>query len=260
MTQNTRTTPPSRRPMHKTASPRTKQLDVRAVSATTAVRQWWQRRRAHQAAWFVGMLFYALAAVMEAWSEYSGSWDPTVYRLYIVLAASLVGFLGLGSLYLVAKRRIWGHLYLVVVLVCLIVFLGGVFTTDLIEEALVPGITVGGQALGESMSFPRVMSLPFNIPGSIFLLGGALLSVFRFMRRKEYAYRAWANVLIASGTILIAFAGSRARLGDTTGLYPAEMVASALLLAGFLKAGTLRKGAREIGEGLRKDHPMDLKD
>src|SRR5660398_270928 len=36
MTQNTRTTPPSRRPMHKTASPRTKQLDVRAVSATTA--------------------------------------------------------------------------------------------------------------------------------------------------------------------------------------------------------------------------------
>ena len=56
----------------------------------------------------------------------------------------------------------------------------------------------------------------------------------------------WANVLIAAGALLIAFVGSRARLGGTAGLYPAEMVASALLLAGFLMAGTLDKGARKV--------------
>jgi hypothetical protein len=44
----------------------------------------------------VGMSVYTIAAAMEAWSEYSQAWDPTVYRVYIVLAASLVGFLGLG--------------------------------------------------------------------------------------------------------------------------------------------------------------------
>jgi len=217
------------------------------VFAGLVFRQYLARHKAHQAAWSVGLLFYGLAAVFEAWSEFSGSWDPTVYRLYIVLAASLVGFLGLGSLYLIARRQWLGHLYLAFNLVALTVFFYGAFTVELDTTKLVPGITVGGQALGSSLSFPRVMSLPFNIPGSIFLLGGALLSIYRFSRKREYSYRMWANVLIAAGTIVIAYAGSRARLGTSVGLYPAEMVASALLLWGFLKAGSLRTGAKAIG-------------
>jgi hypothetical protein len=206
--------------------------------------QWLARRRAHQLAWSVGLLMYAVAASLEVWSEWSDTWDPTVYRIYIVLAASLVGFLGLGSLYLLTRRRLWGDLYLAFVLICLVIFFVGVFTHPLVESKLVPGISVGGQALGPSMTFPRLMSLPFNITGSVFLIGGAVISVWRFARKREYAYRMWANVLIAVGALLIAFIGSRARLGDTTGLYAGEMVASALLLAGFLMAGTLERGAK----------------
>lgn len=227
------------------------------VFAGLVLRQWLRRRRPHQAAWTIGLLFYAIAAAMEAWSEYDKSWNPTVYRFYIVLAASLVGFLGLGSLYLVARRRLWGDLYLVALLVCLAVFLYGVFTTTLDTAKLVPGITVGGQALGPSLSFPRVMSLPLNISGSLFLFGGAVLSIWRFSRKREYAYRMWANVLIAGGTLLIAFAGSRARLGNTAGLYPAEMVASALLLAGFLTASTLDKGRRTVRRRRGVRRPVD---
>jgi hypothetical protein len=208
--------------------------------------QWWRRRRAHQAAWSVGMGIYTVAAIMEAWSEYSGAWNATVYRIYIVLAASLVGFLGLGTLYLVSRRKIWGHAYLVFVIACMVVFLYGVFSHALVSQKLVPGITVGGQALGPSMTFPRVMSLPLNITGSIFLFGGALYSVGRFVRRREFAYRVWANILIAAGAGVLAFVGSRARLGDTAGLYPAEMVGAALMLAGFLVAGTLEKGRRAV--------------
>ena len=208
------------------------------------MRQYLRRRRPHQAAWAAGLLLYTVAAFMEAWSEYSDAWNPTVYRLYIVFAASLVGFLGLGTLYLVVKRRLWGHIYLVLLCACMAVFLYGTFTDTLVTAKLVPGITVGGQALGASLSFPRVMSLPINITGSILLFGGALYSIWRFLRRREFAYRMWANVLIAAGAILLAFLGSRARLGNTTGLYPAEMVSAALMLAGFLMAGTLEKGRR----------------
>jgi NADH:ubiquinone oxidoreductase subunit K len=217
-----------------------------AIFFGLVLRQFVARRKTHQLAWSVGLLFYLVAAAMEAWSEYSGRWDPVVYRIYIVLAAALVGFLGLGTLYLLARRRSWGHAYLIFLLACLCIFFAGTFTARLDTAKLVPGITVGGQALGPSLSFPRVMSLPLNITGTILLFGGAALSVWRFARRREYGYRARANVLIAAGAAVLALAGSRARLGATAGLYPAEMVGAALMLGGFLLADTLQKGGETV--------------
>jgi hypothetical protein len=210
------------------------------------VKQYMGRRKMHQLMWAIGFLFYAVAAVMEFWSEYTLAWDPTVYRVYIVLAASLVGFLGNGTLYLITKKRIWGDAYLAFNLVALVVFLYGTFTAQLDMAQLVPGITVGGKALGASMSFPRAMSLVFNIPGSVLLLGGSAWSVIKFWPKQAFRYRAWGNVLIFVGTLMIAGAGSMARLGTTAGLYPGEMLASAVLLWGFLVAGTLEKGAKAI--------------
>lgn len=216
------------------------------------VRQYLTRRRMHQLMWAVGFLFYAVAAVMEAWSEYSQHWDPSVYRVYIVLAASLVGFLGNGTLYLISKDKLWGHIHLTANVVMLGVFLWGTFTAELDMAKLVPGIVVGGQALGASGEFPRIMSLPFNIPGTLLLLGGSALSIVRFWPKPEFRYRSWANVLIIIGTLIIAAAGGMARAGRTEGLYLAEMVASAVLLAGFLMAGTLERGAQAAIEAGRR--------
>jgi hypothetical protein len=219
------------------------------VYAALVFRQWLQRRKPHQMAWTIGLLIYAVAAFMEFWSEYSGVWDPTVYRFYIVFAACMVGFLGLGTLYLMAKNRMWGHAYLAFNLVAIAIFMWGVFNHTLDASKLIPGITVGGKALGESFAFPRIMSFAFNIPGTILLLGGAILSVVKFWGKKVYRYRAWGNVLIAVGTLVIAAAGSMARAGRSVGLYPAEMIASALLRWGFLVSSTLEKGAKAVKAG-----------
>lgn len=211
--------------------------------------QWLKRKKAHQLWWSIGLLLYAVAAVMESVSELGGSWNPLVYRFYIVFAAALVGFLGQGSAYLLVHKRTWiAHAYLAYNLAVTAVFLFGTLTAELAMEKLVPGITVGGQALGASGTFPRFMSMFVTIPGTVFLLGGAIISVPKFARKKEYSYRMWANVLIAIGTLVIAWAGSMARTGQAVGLYPAEMVASAILLAGFLMAGTLDKGAQAAKE------------
>lgn len=210
------------------------------------LRQYFERKKPQQLAWFVGLLFYTIAAALEAYSEYAALWNPTVYRIYIVLAASLVGYLGLGTLYLLSKKRLWGDIYAAFNVIAMLLFLYGTFTAELSMEFLKPGITVGGKALGASFSFPRIMSFFFNIPGTILLIGGAVYSVVRFSRKEEYAYRMWANVIIAAGTMVIATVGSLARTGRAVGLYPAEMIGSALLLWGFLKASTLGKGARAI--------------
>ena len=202
------------------------------------LRQYFERRKPHQLAWLMGLFLYGLGAVMEAYSEYTQVWNPTLYRFYYVVAAVLVGFLGLGTIYLIFKRRIWGHLFLAYILILLVVFLYFSLTANLITANLVPGITVGGKAMPGNV---RIFSFLYTIPGSLALLGGAVYSVILFAAKREYAYRMWANVLIALGTIVIAGAGSMARTGRTVGLYPAEMIGAALLLWGFLKAGTLKK-------------------
>ncbi|MDO8963577.1 MAG: hypothetical protein Q7W30_03695 [Coriobacteriia bacterium] len=210
------------------------------------VKQYVERRKMHQLMWAIGFLLYAVAAAMEFWSEYIGTWDPTVYRIYIVMAACMVGFLGCGTLYLVTKKRLLGDIYLGITLLLIGVFLYGVFTTELDTTKLVVGITVGGMPLGDARAFPRIMSLFFNIPGTLLLVGGSAWSIIKFLPKKEFRYRVWANVLIIIGTLMIATAGSMARAGITAGLYPGEMAASAVLLWGFLLAGTLDKGAQAV--------------
>ncbi len=207
------------------------------------LKQYIERRRLHQLAWTVGLFLYALGALIESYSEFSLSWEPLIYRFYYVVAATLVGFLGLGTAYLIFRRKTIGHLFLAYLLIILLPFLYFAFTAPLKLENLVPGITVGGKAMPDSV---RLFSFFYTIPGTIFLLGGAVYSVVRFAAKKEYAYRMWANVLIAIGTIVIAFAGSLARAGKTVGLYPAEMLGATFLLLGFLKAGTLEKGREQL--------------
>jgi hypothetical protein len=96
------------------------------------------------------------------------------------------------------------------------------------------------------------MSLPFNIPGSLLLLGGAVFSIIKFWPKKAFRYRVWANLLIIIGTLMIAGAGSMARLGISGWLYAGEMVASAILLWGFLMASTLEKGAKAAREAAQR--------
>ena len=51
------------------------------------------------------------------------------------------------------------------------------------------GIRVGGQLLGVGVSFPRVMSLPIDIKGTLLRVGGAVWSVWPVARRGHRAAR-----------------------------------------------------------------------
>jgi hypothetical protein len=198
------------------------------------VKQYLDRRKVHQVWWAVGFGMYAAAALLEAVTAMSGGWNPWLFRLYALISASLVAVLAQGSMALVSRKHVWSRIYLVYNAVCLAAFAFGVNTTPLVAaELAAPKLSSYAALGGTAFSYPRVMSMLLTIPATFVLLGAAIRSIVRFLRKREFAYRVWANVLIAAGTLTIASGGGMAKAGNSTLFYLAEMVAAALFFAGF---------------------------
>ena len=209
--------------------------------------QWRRRRKPHQLWWTVGFALYAAAAFLEFTMMRVGSWNPSVFRVYAVVSATLVAVLAQGSVSLVTHRPFWPRAYLAYNAVCAAIFAFGVFTVKLSAQALAhPSLASYAPLGGTAGTYPRVMSLLLTIPAALVLFWAAARSVVRFLGRKEFAYRMWANVLIGGATLVIASGGTLAKAGNTTLFYLTEIIAAALYFAGFLLAGTLKPGADKV--------------
>jgi hypothetical protein len=91
------------------------------VFAAFLIDQWRERRRPYQLIWAIGMLWYALSAGTEFLGGAYG-WNEPLYRAWYLIGATWVaGWLGLGTVYLLAKTR-FGYAFAV----CL--GLAGLFT------------------------------------------------------------------------------------------------------------------------------------
>jgi hypothetical protein len=67
--------------------------------------QWRERRRAYQLIWAIGMLWYALSAGTEFIGGAFG-WSDPLYRVwYLIGAIWVAAWLGLGTVYLLARTR-----------------------------------------------------------------------------------------------------------------------------------------------------------
>jgi len=67
--------------------------------------QWWQRRRAFQLVWAIGLFWYGLSAGTEFWGSAFG-WSEPLYRTWYLIGALYVPpYLALGTIYLLAKTR-----------------------------------------------------------------------------------------------------------------------------------------------------------
>jgi hypothetical protein len=91
------------------------------VFALALLDQWRERRRAYQLVWAIGMFFYALAAACEALAA-AGGWTETTYRLWFLAGGVwTVGWLGLGTAFLLGRTR-FGYGF------ALCLFFAGLFT------------------------------------------------------------------------------------------------------------------------------------
>ena len=91
------------------------------VFSVALLDQWRERRGGFQLIWAIGMLFYGIAAGIEALAAIGG-WNEAYYRVwYLTGAVWTAGWLGLGTAYLLGRTR-FGYTFAF----CLL--LAGVFT------------------------------------------------------------------------------------------------------------------------------------
>ncbi len=75
------------------------------VFAAFLLDQWLERRRPYQLIWAVGMLWYGLSAGTEFLGGALGWGEPLYRAWYLIGAVWVAGWLGLGTVYLLAKTR-----------------------------------------------------------------------------------------------------------------------------------------------------------
>jgi hypothetical protein len=157
--------------------------------------------------------------------------NVTVYRLWYLFGAIFVAaYLGMGTLYLLVRRRT-AHIIMAILLLASVYAAFRVFTTSLDLGGLQ---VLSGTAMPQNI---RLMTPVFNTFGTVALVGGAIYSAWVYWRRKIMPHRVISNILIAVGAILPAVGGTHMRLGGGLPLfYVFELVGIIIIFIGFLRS------------------------
>jgi len=195
------------------------------------------------AAWTVGLAIFAAAAGCQAVGEHFGFSAP-IFRAFYLLGGVLgVIWLSMGTLFLLAPRRLAVRATAILAIVTVVLA---------VDAALVPVDTsrldTAAGVLGDAIAHGSLLQLGaviLNILGTLILVGGSAWSAYRLIRDHGGVDRVVCNVLLTAGAFVIAAGFSAAKLAggslDTLGVY--EAVGIAVMFAGFLSLGRLRRPA-----------------
>lgn len=201
-----------------------------AVFSAVVFRRWLRRRPApHLLWWALGIALYGVGTFAESYTTLFG-WKEPVFRLWYVSGALLgAAPLAQGTVYLMLPRRTAD---------ALAVSLGAVVTVAAasvlmspVDAALVEPHGLSGQVL--SWQWVRAFSPFINTYAVIFLVGGAVVSAWRYRGDPSTRHRFVGNCFIAVGALLPGFGGVSARMGHTDVLYVTELVGIVLIWIGY---------------------------
>jgi hypothetical protein len=175
-----------------------------------------------------------LAVAAESAAAIQGEWTTLTYRLYYAFGALMVApWLGAGSIFLIASRRVGIRLAAIVALLS-IAGLALIFATPIDASRLSATDTLG---FVEVKVFPfipvRIVIVLGNILGTFAFVGSALYSIWSFRRKSMGRERVGGVVLIALGGFVAASAHSIGALGGPSLFRVSELIAIALIFAGY---------------------------
>lgn len=228
---------------------------VVGVFAGTILRQYLQRRRLAQLYWSVAlfMAFFAtLAYIFMVLGNPTDINGRFFFRLYYVLGAALTPvWLGLGSIALVAKKRVTQTCFFLLCAASLLAIVtiseASINVSALAKIAGTPGDEV---LLQSGAWLPTIAVL--NSLGVVAVAGVALYSGWQLLRRRKSlgGFRVtnllWANVLIFVGDLFNGAAGTLARLFGLSSLFWLIMAVGWIIFyLGVLLTGRQKQAASQ---------------
>jgi hypothetical protein len=200
--------------------------------------RWLRARRPYELAWSAALAMFALAAGALAYGAQAG-WSGPVFRVFYLFGAICdVPVLALGTVYLLAGRRVGAASALGVLAFC--AFGAGVvvmapFRAPLPVDQLVQGSKVFGP-------LPRALAGVGSAGGAVTIFGGALWSLWRVVASGAPRRLLWSNGLIALGTAILAASGTlNSVFNAMTAFAVTLLVGITVIFTGFLVAtGQLR--------------------
>jgi hypothetical protein len=183
----------------------------------------------HLAWWAAGVLLYGVGTFTESSVTLFG-WNPVIFKVWYISGALLGGApLAQGTVYLLLKRKTANVLTAVLVPLIVVAAIAVVFSP--IDYSAVETHRLSGTAMG--WQWVRLFSPFINTYAFIFLVGGAVLSAFRYWKQRDSAHRVRGNALIAIGALLPGIGGMATRLGHTEVLYVMELIGLSLIWLGY---------------------------
>ncbi len=205
---------------------------VTFVFAIIVARDWATKRRPALASWAVALVMASIASWCYAFFVFDGR-QIFLFRMYYLFGAALnVAFLGLGSLYLSVRRPLAPLLLLLVDLS--IVTAWQLFVAPYDAAALAHTTGAGTDVLLPGPWLPLLIVL--NTFGTVCLVGVAIVSAWQTSRRHAPVARTAANAVIAAGALVIALAGTIARVGGGGAFWLTMLAGWCVLFGGFLLA------------------------
>lgn len=161
---------------------------VSLLFTLSLVEQYFRKRKPHQLVWIIALLLFTITAGAEGFSMLMGEWNELVYRLYYVLAAIQVSFMGGGVLYLFASRNVinernahraillFGFTWL---------FFSAMFATiyEIFLLVAVPSaiIVIFGLVYWINVHLPETRKLPLSVTGMQFAHFFLMFSLYTFL-------------------------------------------------------------------------------
>ncbi|HEV2459888.1 MAG TPA: hypothetical protein VGS80_16140 [Ktedonobacterales bacterium] len=209
------------------------------VAAVFIFDQHLHRPRPYKLLWSLGLLFYALAA-FAAFAGSAGGWTVAEYKTWYFFGGILTAiYLGMGSLYLLAPRRV-AHTIMAAVALISVYAAIRVLTFQVPASIAARMATATTQQVTDVKNFPvlpvdlTIAAVVMNIPGALFLFGGAAWSAWTYWRKRAPGYRVVSMVLLALGSVFPSFTTGFQRLGFSGAAALGEFLGALCLLAGLL--------------------------